>query len=942
MNDCTHQIATRVFRLGLVILGGLLLVAALLLVVNSNSPVVYAGPIDPPEGFPKLSLSFKTVTPTLAHTGGITLYYAVEIRNTGAYTAANATLTDVIPEGTTYNDDAQASVAPPPNYDLGSETLTWVGNVGFDSTVVVSFSVSVDSAFSGTVRNTAVISHPLIARPVTVTAETVVTDQSILIVEKTSAPPKPGADKPLTYTLVITNGGQPAVNMPVTVTDQVPSNTTSPNPGVDGITDGATVTWTRRITLELGETTVFTFSVDVGNVPSGTVITNDDYQVTSPETGVTAGEPHTVTVVDPIFLLSKEVWPDPPGSNREMTYTLTLLNVGSLATNLVVTDRVPAGVTYQRGGSSYAGGVVSWPPLPSLDTGESAEFTYTAYIGNVMGVPIVNDEYGVCCDEGICQAGDALTSVVQGPNFEALALVDPIAHKPGGGSGTEVTPTLVVHNLGPGNAIDAQATLFFDRISVQASDLYADPPIPALPPFPDGPECGDKCRSYIWVGNLGHGETITFTTIEGQNTIGGEEGTPYTATVVITDQLDNMATEPITATAVGLVTHYANVEPLKSASPVIGRGQLLTYTIEVYNRGLSTLLPPVLTDVVPLSTTFAWASDGGTTQMVSDTIIVSWTLPLLSPGDEVVRTFTVLVNDDLISGTQIINSDYAAFGYGNVMTDAVTSGLAVTTTVQEVGLIDSYKEVTPTMALPGPGNVLTYYVHIVNSSPLPLTDVTVYDLSPWQHSTYQRDAVASAGDVISDIVSVRWTGDVAALSSEVVTFTVLVDPDYQGPITNTAVISHPDLLNEVIVQAVAYITEKPVLRITKSASPDPVERDEELAYTIRIVNLGQQATGLVITDTVPTDTVYVPDSATGLGELVGDQVRWETPVLKPGESHIFEFRVTVGGDSEVAINDQYAVRCAEGVVSVGAPVTTDIVRGGEKRIYLPLIMRNAL
>jgi hypothetical protein len=87
--------------------------------------------------------------------------------------------------------------------------------------------------------------------------------------------------------------------------------------------------------------------------------------------------------------------------------------------------------------------------------------------------------------------------------------------------------------------------------------------------------------------------------------------------------------------------------------------------------------------------------------------------------------------------------------------------------------------------------------------------------------------------------------------------------------------------------------------------------------------------------------VYVPDSATGLGELVGDQVHWEIPVLKPGESHIFEFRVTVGGDSEVAINEQYAVRCAEGVVSVGAPVTTDIVRGGEKRIYLPLIMRNA-
>lgn len=289
---------------------------------------------------------------------------------------------------------------------------------------------------------------------------------------------------------------------------------------------------------------------------------------------------------------------------------------------------------------------------------------------------------------------------------------------------------------------------------------------------------------------------------------------------------------------------------------------------------------------------------------------------------------------------QIINSDYAAFGYGNIVTDAVTSGLPVTTTVKEVGLIDSYKEVTPAMALPGPGNVLTYYVHIVNSSGVDLTGVTVYDLSPWQYSTYQRDAVASTGQVISDIVSLRWTGGVAALSSEVVTFTVLVDPDYQGPITNTAVISHPDLLNEVEVQAVAYITEKPVLRITKSASPDPVKRDAELADTIRVVNLGQQATILVITDTVPANTEYVPDSVTAGGKLVGDQVRWEALVLEPGESRTFAFRVTVGSGSEV-VNEQYAVTCAEGVTAVGAPVVTRIAGGGGNWIYLPLVLRNA-
>jgi len=935
-----HPITVKGFRLGLAILGGLLLAAVVLFAARVNSRAVYAGPIAPPEGYPKFSLSAKTVTPTLAHAGGVTLTFAIAIRNTGAYTATGVKLTDTIPDATTYNGDARASVAPTPT--VVGRILAWTGDVGFDSTVVVSFSVAVSPAFTGTIRNTAVISHPLIARPVSATVETVVTDQPILAIAKTSTPPKPGANKPLAYTIVITNQGQPAVNLPITVTDRAPFSTTLRSIGPGGFTSPISdvITWTRRITLDLGGTTAFTFSVNVGSVPSGTIISNASYQVNSPVSGVTAGKLYTVTIVDPILSLSKSVWPDPPGSNREMTYTLTLLNMGSLATGLVITDRVPQGVTYVRGGVE-ASGVVSWS-LPRLDTGESAGFTYTVYISDVMNIPIVNSDYRVCSAEKVCLPGVVLTSVVGGPTFQASAVLDPIAKKPGGGGGP-VTPTLVVRNLGPGNAIDATAILFFTRISVSANDLYAIPAIGTLPPFPNGPICGSNCVSYVWVGSLGAGQAVTFTTITGQNTIGGEEGTIYTATVVMTDSLSNMNTAPITGTATGKVTHYANVLPTKSAPPVIGRGQLMTYTINVWNSALSTALPPVLTDTVPLSTTFVWASDGGVTRtlIVSGSLprtVISWTLPSLGPGAAVNRLFTVRVNDNLVSGTQIVNRDYAAFGYGNVVTGALTSGPPVTTTVQDVGLIDSFKVVTPTLALPGPGNVLTYSLHIVNSSALSLTGVTAYDLLPWQASTYRRDAIASAGQIMSDIVSIRWQGDVAAFSSEVVTLTVLVDPDYRGAITNTAIISHPDLLNEVVVRAVTYITERPELRIIKSASPDPVARDSELEYTIGVVNLGQQATSLVITDVIPANTQYVMGSATANGQLIGDQVRWEIPVLKPGESRTVTFRVKVGSGSEV-VNGRYAVMCAEGVTAVGAPVVTRLTRGNV--IYLPIVMRNA-
>jgi uncharacterized repeat protein (TIGR01451 family) len=428
---------------------------------------------------------------------------------------------------------------------------------------------------------------------------------------------------------------------------------------------------------------------------------------------------------------------------------------------------------------------------------------------------------------------------------------------------------------------------------------------------------------------------ITFSRPPGISTIGGEEGDHYSATIIITDSLSNMTTPTATSQAGGRITHFASVVPYKSAPPVIGRGQTFTYTIQVNNHGFTTQLPPILTDTVPLSTTFVRASDGGVTQTISDTVIVSWTLPFLGPGDETVRTFAVRADDDLVSGTQIVNHDYAVSGYGNVATGTLPGGLPVTTTVQEVGLVDSFKVVTPLLSLPGPGNVLTFEVHLVNSSGLTLTDVTAYDLLPWAASTYRRDAVASAGagTIVSDIISIDWQGEIGPDSEVVLTASVLVDTDFQGALTNTVVISQPDLLAPVERHAVAYITEQPVLLIQKRATPDPVELGGLLTYRLRVTNLGQQATLLVITDVLPANVTYVSG-----GSLVSDTVRWEWPVLKAGKQAEVSFQVQVDQGAEVE-NAHYGVRSAEGVGALGPRVITPIKGGGG--LFLPLIVRQA-
>jgi uncharacterized repeat protein (TIGR01451 family) len=931
-----QRVSRRIFDwlpLALPISGGLLLLALFLGLAHYDITDVHADPISPPEGYPKFIASMKSVSPTLAHIGGATLEYEIEIRNTGAYTGTDTTLVDVLPEDVIFIS-AQASVPPAPEFDNG--TLRWSGDVGFDETVVISFSVTVSPSFSGLLRNIAVIDNPMIPEPVTVMADSMITDDPILTIEKTAVPGLPGANKLLTYTILIGNEGQPAINFPITVTDELPANTSPGNIGPDGTLspDNSVVTWTRKVTLDTGETTPIVFSVVVDDVLSGTIIANNNYQVESTLGVITTGEAYTSTVVVPEFWLVKEAWPDPPGSNRQMTYTLTLLNLGSLATNLVITDRVPANVSYEYGGSE-SNGVVSWS-IPSLDSNETAEFSFTVYISDVMDIPLVNGDYGVCSEEGICQSGLPLVNVVHGPTFEAWAEVDPIAKKPGGGTGP-LTPTLVVRNLGPGNAFDANVLLQFERISAQGSDFVAIPDVGTLS---DAEKCGSKCVFYTWHGDIYHGEAITFTTLTPMSTIGGEEGTIYTATVVVSDTLANTVTEPVTATATGRITHLAHLIPTKLAPPVIGNGSLMTYTISVWNSGLSTDEPPQpsLADTVPEGTQLVRVNEGGVSQTVSATTMVSWTLPAMSPGDLFYRSYVVRIDDGLVSGTLIINDDYFTSWYEIEDRVVLTNtGQPVTTTVREVGLIDSFKEVNPVLAEPGSDNTLTYTLHVVNSGAYPLTDVSVYDLLPWQSSTYQRDAVASAGQIISDIVSIKWNGDVAAYSSELITFTVLVDPDFEGTITNTAVISHASLSQDVTVSAVANITDKPILHISKQATPGTVELGDEIQYTILVQNLGQRATGLTIVDKLPENTIYVPSTANLSGQLSGDQVQWIWPILGQNESKIFSFRVTVDGDSDI-VNDEYFVSSVDGVTAWGSPVVT-IVQSEPGGLYIPLILK---
>jgi uncharacterized repeat protein (TIGR01451 family) len=305
--SCSTGPAARVMRVVLSILIGVVIVALAIILTGHVTPaIIRAEPL--PGGWPKLSLSTKVVTPTITAPGNVTLTYNIRLINTGAWTATAASLVDVLPAATTYISGslhASSGVAV-----VSDNVLTWTGAIGFDSSAEITFSAQLSPVFtSGQVINSAVVSDALLTAPITLTAVTTVTNYPILSIAKMSAPRLPGASKPLAYTITVANNGQAAFELPITVTDRVPLSTSLRAIGAGGVTSPISdvVTWTRQITLGLGETTAFTFSVDVGNVPSGTVIANTDYRVADPF-GVALGQVHTSTVVEPIFSLSKVTW----------------------------------------------------------------------------------------------------------------------------------------------------------------------------------------------------------------------------------------------------------------------------------------------------------------------------------------------------------------------------------------------------------------------------------------------------------------------------------------------------------------------------------------------------------------------------------------------------------------------------------------------------------
>jgi uncharacterized repeat protein (TIGR01451 family) len=242
---------------------------------------------------------------------GSSLTYNINVTNNGPSDAASVTMTDTLPPNTTFVSESQ------PTGPAFICTNPPVGGTGTVSCSIATLTAGTSATFSivvqiavaaplGPSSNTAVVtssSDPNPANNSSTAITAIVLATADLSITKTPAPGAYGTGLPLTYTIVVSNGG-PSTATAVTVTDVLPPGTTFQSATPGGACSGTTTITCNAGTLTNGASATFTLTVTLPASPGP--ITN------------TASVTAAVTTADP----------NP--ANNTTTSTITVIPAGSI------------------------------------------------------------------------------------------------------------------------------------------------------------------------------------------------------------------------------------------------------------------------------------------------------------------------------------------------------------------------------------------------------------------------------------------------------------------------------------------------------------------------------------------------------------------------------------------------------------------------------------
>ncbi|MCP4304424.1 MAG: DUF11 domain-containing protein [bacterium] len=327
-------------------------------------------------------------------------------------------------------------------------------------------------------------------------------------------------------------------------------------------------------------------------------------------------------------------------------------------------------------------------------------------------------------------------------------------------------------------------------------------------------------------------------------------------------------------------------------------GDETTFTISVVNQGPDDATGVEVTDTLPAGLTYVSDNAGGAYDSASGV----WTIGDLDVGDSVSMDFVVTVDEqgsftnvaEVTAANEEDIDSVPGDGEGDDWDDAIVTAVVPPAIID----LELVKDVSP--AAVQVGGETEFTITVVNQGPEDATGVEVTDTLP-AGLTYLSDDGGGTYDAASGV----WTiGDLAVGDSVQLSFVVTVDE--VGTFTNVAEVTAANEEDSDSVpgdgegddwdDAVVIATDDPPaiidLELVKDVDPAEVEVGGETVFTITVVNQGpDDATGVVVTDTLPTGLTYVSDNAAGAYD--GATGVWTIGDLAAGGSVAMDFTVTV-------------------------------------------------
>ena len=228
-------------------------------------------------------------------TAGDALTYAMAVKNNGNEDITGLTISDVIPEQTTF---IEGTIYGNGTYNKELNKIVWKVDVKAGEVVAVGFAVTVNENATGTIKNVGTID----GKNTEEVENPVITSEKLAEVYRDKQPIEGPANigDQIKYTIVAKNTGD--VDATVVMKDTIPANTelVSPIEVAGEEIDEATMNAGKTVTVPAGETVELTFTVEVKAI-EGSIKNIATVGTTTPDTETkTANLEMTKTVSDKI------------------------------------------------------------------------------------------------------------------------------------------------------------------------------------------------------------------------------------------------------------------------------------------------------------------------------------------------------------------------------------------------------------------------------------------------------------------------------------------------------------------------------------------------------------------------------------------------------------------------------------------------------------------